>query len=337
MRTPTIPPIDPLRTLDRGMPNTGPPIALNEPPGASTVKKRSMPLLLAIPAQVRTDRATLTLLSGMAAGASFALMRSRPTLIGRGEDADVVIDDTAISRHHAHVYRAVTGHYIIEDLQSTNGTFVNGQRVQRVMLSSGFRVQLGPECVLRFAVVDETEETLQRRLYEGTIFDSLTGAYNRKYLFERLQSEVTRVQRSGEGLSVLMLDVDHFKAVNDNHGHAEGDRVLCEIAKIVRGVMRASDIFARYGGEEFAVLARTRDHGEALALAERVRRAVESGGFAPQSATAKVTVSIGVASISECAPRGDGRELVGIADRRLYGAKEAGRNQVCSEGFTFEV
>ena len=326
---------DAKRTMDRSMPMADRPIVSSEPPGAATVRKHSTPLALAKPAHARSDRATLTLLSGTAAGATFALMRSRPTLIGRGEDADVILDDNAISRHHAHIYRAPSGHYMIEDLRSVNGTFVNAQRVQRVILSTGFRVQLGPDCVLRFAIVDETEDALQRRLYETSIFDTLTGAHNRKYLFDRLQSEVARATRSGDGLSIVMIDIDHFKAVNDAHGHQAGDHVLTELAAAVRKVLRASDVFARYGGEELAILARTRDHGEAIALATRVRRAVEDATMVFEGTTLKVTVSVGVASLSECSPRGDSRELVGVADRRLYGAKEAGRNKICAEGFTF--
>lgn len=297
--------------------------------GADTVKKPALPLPLALPAQPRSDRATLTLLTGTAAGAAFGILRARETRIGRAEDADVHLDDPTISRYHARIVREAVSQYFLEDLGSTNGTFVNGQRVQRAMLYTGFRVQIGPEHVLRFALVDEAEELLQRRLYEGAITDPLTGAFNRKYLFERIESEVARARLHNEGLSLFMLDLDFFKRVNDNYGHEAGDRVLCALTACMRGVMRGSDLLARYGGEEFAVLARTHDSQEAAHLAERVRRAVEDAQIRAAPGAHPVTVSIGVSSLEE---HGDARALVSVADRRLYAAKAAGRNRVVAEG-----
>jgi len=313
------------------------PVAIRHVVGAATIRTPSAPLLVAIPAQARENRATLTLLTGRSAGATFAVQRARPTIIGRAEDADVVLDDSAISRHHARIVRTENGSYLIEDLASTNGTFVNGQTVSRVMLSTGFRVQVGPACVFRFAVVDEAEDSLQRSLYEGATTDSLTGAFNRRHLFDRLDSEVARAQQRGEGLAVLMLDLDRFKLVNDLYGHEAGDRVLRAVAACIRGAMRTSDFLARYGGEEFAVLARTRDPAEAVHLAVRVRRAVESAQIKGAPDGVATTVSIGVATLGECAGGGDARGLVALADRRLYGAKAAGRNKVCAEGYPFGI
>jgi pSer/pThr/pTyr-binding forkhead associated (FHA) protein len=112
-----------------------------------------------VPAEqpVRTDGATLTVLTGDAAGQSFELHQDRPTTLGRDPTADIVIDDPTVSRFHARITRSSTGHYMLEDIGSTYGTFVNDRRVQRVILGTGFRVQLGPEHVLRFALLDGGE------------------------------------------------------------------------------------------------------------------------------------------------------------------------------------
>src|SRR6185312_10057944 len=177
------------------------------------------------------DRPTLTVLAGTHAGAVHHLDRMRPTLLGRGDDCDLQVDDPAVSRHHARIARESSGGYAIVDLGSTNGTFVNAQKVARVSLSTGFRIQLGPETVLRFALVDETEDALQQSLYELSTRDPLTGLFNRKYFFERLGAEILRAKRTREGLGVVMLDIDHFKKVNDTLGHVVGDRVLRAVAR----------------------------------------------------------------------------------------------------------
>jgi diguanylate cyclase (GGDEF)-like protein len=277
------------------------------------------------------DRATLTVLAGPNAGASFGLHEEEEIVIGREESAGICLDDPSVSRRHARIVRDGEG-YAIEDLRSTNGTFVAASRVERAVLASGDRIQVGSNCVLRFAFVDETEESLQRRLYESSTRDALTGVFNRKCLFERLKAEVAHARRADEPLSLLMLDVDHFKKVNDLYGHAAGDHVLRSVAQCASNTVRAGDVFARYGGEEFATIARNAHLEEAIALAERLRRAVAAMRLEVGNGSIGVTVSIGVVALDECDPALDERELVTIADARLYGAKIQGRNRVCSLG-----
>ena len=197
---------------------------------------------------------TLTIIAGPYSGRSFAL-RSSHVVLGRGNNADIRFDDLTVSRAHAVIEVSQAG-FTVHDNQSSNGTFVGGARVTQSVLEPSARLQLGPHVVLRFSLTDHTEESLQRRLYEAATRDELTGAFNRKHLFERLESEVAYAWRHKSDVALIMLDLDHFKKVNDAHGHLVGDAVIHAVAEAVKGLTRTEDVFGRYGGEEFALVAR---------------------------------------------------------------------------------
>lgn len=163
--------------------------------------------------------------------------------------------------------------------------------------------------------------------------DTLTAVNNRRYFDQRLNEEIGHSQRSGEPLSCLLLDVDHFKRINDTHGHQVGDDVLREIAALCRFQLRRSDVLSRYGGEEFAALLVHTGMDKALEVAERMRSAIESHRFNESTGPAfHVTASIGVATLGPSADStvtdNDSDGLVGLADRALYEAKASGRNRV---------
>jgi len=171
------------------------------------------------------------------------------------------------------------------------------------------------------------------RLVRSGITDVLTGWNNRRYLQSRLLEELARAQRNDATLACLLIDVDHFKAVNDTHGHLVGDMVLREIADRVEGEVRASDVAARYGGEEFALLLPDTRAADATILAERIRRAVAVEPVALETGdTVPVTVSIGIASVRPARTAADlksiGEKLIAEADVQLYRAKTDGRNAV---------
>ena len=173
------------------------------------------------------------------------------------------------------------------------------------------------------------------RLKHIGLTDALTGMHNRRYFEQRLREEVDRALRKGYALSLLILDVDHFKHVNDAHGHLIGDVVLREVAEQVKEQLRLSDAMARYGGEEFAVLLVQTDKPTALAIAERIRTAVASQVVhLPDRKNLKVSLSIGVSTLQESLRGADidlkARELVSAADGALYTAKRTGRNRVIS-------
>ena len=165
------------------------------------------------------------------------------------------------------------------------------------------------------------------RLAQLAVTDGLTGLYNHRHLHERLSLEVERSQRSGLPLSLLMLDVDHFKQFNDTFGHPAGDEVLRQLARVLNDTRRANDVVARYGGEEFAVILVDTAKFTAAKVAERVRERIALHDFSDAAQKAgKISVSIGVATFPDDGTDAEG--LVRAADTALYAAKRAGRNRV---------
>jgi diguanylate cyclase (GGDEF)-like protein len=279
------------------------------------------------------DRATLTVLTGINAGQVYAI-DGTDHVLGRGTEADVWIEDGGVSRRHARITCRSDGRYFAEDLGSTNGTFVDGQRIQVCEIRPGARIQIGPHIALRFQISDDAEEELQRRLYESSIRDALTRLYNRKYFSERLTAEVAYSRRHRVKLAILMMDLDDFKTTNDTFGHLAGDMVLRLVAAQMQRLIRVEDLLARYGGEEFVILCRTTGKTEAARLAERIREAVASLDInVAADRPIRCTVSIGVAALPDL-PEGGPNEILALADARLYRAKAEGRNRVCSEGET---
>jgi two-component system, cell cycle response regulator len=290
------------------------------------------PTWAAVPRLASPDRrhALLLVLAGPQFGDVFPLAPGKEHVIGRREDADVSIRDDGISRRHAAIRVEGEG-AILRDLGSANGTFVDGVRVEEARLEDGSRVAIGGATTLKFAWADALEARWQMKLAESALQDPLTGLYNRRHFEERLSGELAAAQRHGRTVSLLLTDVDHFKAVNDVHGHLAGDEALKMLAFVLRGAVRKEDVLARYGGEEFVVIARETALSGGKALAERIRRAVERSRCAWQGHDLGLTVSIGVTvsvGLAEYVPGRTDRELVECADRALYLAKQAGRNQV---------
>jgi len=187
-----------------------------------------------------------------------------------------------------------------------------------VLLATTLALQTAMD-VMRISVLERDAAT-----------DALTGAFNRRYLDRRLIEEAAGARRYGLPLAVMLLDIDHFKQVNDRHGHQAGDQVLAAVAQRVAEQLRESDVLARYGGEEFLVIAPHTPLPGAAELAERVRRSIESGEFSlpnePAGRGIRVTASIGVASTGD--GRDDAEALVHAADENLLRAKREGRNRV---------
>jgi two-component system cell cycle response regulator len=239
------------------------------------------------------------------------------------------MEDAGASRAHARILLGENGRYFLEDLKSTNGTFVAGRRIDRVELASGDRIHIGPNIVVSFAVLDAQAERLAHQHYESSVRDPLTRAHNRRYLVERLASEIAYARRHVSRLALILFDLDHFKRVNDTKGHLAGDEVLRDVAALVSRMIRAEDVFARFGGEEFVILVRGISHLNVGRFAERLRAAVEQLAIAHDEAVLKVTISVGYASLDEFPDSERNPEtMMRIADERLYRAKTGGRNRV---------
>jgi two-component system cell cycle response regulator len=270
----------------------------------------------------------LLVLSGPQVGELHRLTPDLVTVIGRG-DADLRVRDDGVSRRHCSIQPRGRGALLL-DLGSANGTFIEGERVAEKLLSNDDRFQIGTSTTFKFSIADEMEAAVQRKLVEAALRDPLTGLYSRRHFQERFAAEVAVAHRHGRPLSLLLVDVDHFKGVNDRHGHLAGDEVLKTVARALTQGIRIEDILARFGGEEFVVLAREADATAAMALAERLRQLVEvastlweSGDEVPVGIS--VTVSIGVAQL---APDQNERDLFQNADGAAYEAKKQGRNRV---------
>jgi two-component system cell cycle response regulator len=272
------------------------------------------------------DRAVLIQMAGLGAGRVCGLDGPEVTF-GRAPTCTHPFDEASLSRVHARLVKE-GGAYAIVDAGSSNGVFVNDARVQRATLNDSDRVRLGSAVTLRFQLVDEQEEKALQRVYESSVKDGLTGVWNRKYLDERLRGEIAYATRHRSPLAVVIADIDLFKKVNDTYGHLAGDEVLKVTAATMRSALRTEDILARYGGEEFVVVARGVDLKTGVLLAERLRMTIERRPVTVDGHVISRTISAGVATLECCAGELTIGKIVGVADERLYRAKEGGRNRV---------
>jgi len=249
-------------------------------------------------------------------------------LVGRGAQSNITLHDEAVSLRHARITRRDASVYIQDD-GSRNGTYVNDERVETPrLLEDGDHVTIG-NTILKFSMVEELEEHALTQLFELTIRDPLTRAYNRRYLTTHLQSELAFSARRDLPLALLMVDIDHFKRINDTYGHGLGDVVLQLVAASIQRLLRPYDALCRYGGEEFVVVARDSSLRNAEILAERIRRHIEAMSFDVPDGRAHVTVSIGVVSWSPQAGADVGA-LIQAVDEALSEAQNDGRNRVRS-------
>jgi len=248
--------------------------------------------------------------------------------IGRDDDNTIVVELSTVSRHHARlVQKGSVCH--VEALGSTNGSFIDGDRVTRLReLGCGDLLKV---CGAVFKCIDggNIEALYHEEIYRLTIIDGLTQIPNKRHLVDFLERELARARRHVRPLHLAMVDIDHFKAVNDELGHVAGDTVLRGVAQLLEGDVRRDELAARFGGEEFAIVLPETGLEGAMAICERVREAVAGHTFIDADRPIRVTVSVGLAGVE---PEYDVERFIAAADRRLYRAKSSGRNRVvCSD------
>ncbi len=283
-----------------------------------------------LPPHTGRKRAWLTVIAGSEAGRVYPVEAGQ-IWIGRSPDADVVLPEKEVSRFHSLIVLHADGTATVRDCTSKNGTLLGSRTITETpaALRDGATLQVGGGVVLRFSFRDHLEEHFERKLYDSATRDDLTGAFNKRHFDERLRQELASAKRSGRPLSLVLLDIDDFKRVNDTHGHAAGDHVLREATTRLERELRESELLARYGGEEFVVLLRDTDLSLGLRVAERLRCALHSEPLTWEDQRIVLSASFGVA----CDP--DGRyndspeRLFQDADECLYRAKRAGKNRVC--------
>ena len=265
----------------------------------------------------------VVLLYGGSIGRKFDLPLGHST-IGRDPYASIVLEADSVSRTHARIEVTHTDSWIV-DLGSTNGTFVNDVAVERHKLVSGDLLKIG-DVIFKFLAGDNIEAAYHEEIYRMTISDGLTSVANVRYMNEFLDREFARSRRHGRDLSVLMVDIDHFKQVNDSLGHLTGDYVLRELAQLVHKRVRRDELFARYGGEEFVLVLPETDRQGAALYAEQLRQAIAAHEFVFDGARVPITVSIGIGEYDP--DMAHPIDVIRQADGNLYEAKRRGRNQV---------
>ncbi len=247
-------------------------------------------------------------------------------LVGRETDADLIINRSSVSRQHARLAKTPSNDWIVEDLGSTNGTFVNEERISRHGLVDGDQVRFG-DAIYKFLIGSNVESAYHEEIYRMTILDGLTNVHNKRYFLDFLERELASAHRHAHPLAVVMIDIDHFKRINDDRGHLCGDEALKEMCNRIRPRIRREDLFARYGGEEFAAVLNVTDLEGGVRFAESVRMLIEQTPFTFEDQRFNVTVSLGVAAMHND-PNMDVVTLIKRADENLYRAKEGGRNRV---------
>jgi diguanylate cyclase (GGDEF)-like protein len=286
----------------------------------------------------RERRPVLVSIRGELLAAPILLERDVVTL-GRALEADIRLNDSRVSRLHAQIeIETIEGSpsptFRIKDLGSTNGTLVNGQIVNEAIITHGDKILIGDQ-LFRFELLDEIDQEFQQQIHRLIGHDDLTGLLTSKSFFTELRREAARAEEQNQPFCVLMMDLDHFKHINDTYGHLVGSRTLQDVGIIIKAALRSGDVAARFGGEEFAAFLLDADYAQGVVAAERVRRAVESNVFTTRNPARldpvsefRITISIGVAAYPDDAK--DPIQLVELADSALYRAKRNGRNTICA-------
>ncbi len=254
-------------------------------------------------------------------------------VIGRAEERSshqehgaLWLQDDKVSSCHA-ILRANDGALRVRDCGSTNGTKLVGAEetnAREFDVAHGDTLKIGAT-LFKVLPVESPEAQTYSALGDQVYYDALTGARNRRYFYEELPRRIAQQTQTDGGLSLCVFDIDHFKSVNDTHGHDVGDAMLKAVANRLKARTRGADLFARFGGEEFALVLNGVSQEQAYAIAEQFRARIDAEVFACGAVELPISVSIGVAHLQE---QDTIETLFRRADQQLLAAKEAGRNCV---------
>jgi two-component system, cell cycle response regulator len=250
--------------------------------------------------------------------------------VGRDATSAIPLERDSVSRQHAELVRGSDSQWSVRDLGSTNGTFVNERPVdsgeEGEPLRNGDQLRFG-DVVFKYLSGGDVESLYHQEVYQLSVQDGLTGVHNKRYFMDFLERELASAHRHKNPLTLVMLDIDHFKQLNDERGHLCGDAVLKQLAQRISPRIRREDLFARYGGEEFAAILTITGLQGGVRFAENIRQMVARRPFTFEKEQLPVTISLGVTCV-ENEPTVDAEALIHRADQLLYEAKRAGRNRV---------
>jgi diguanylate cyclase (GGDEF)-like protein len=257
------------------------------------------------------------------------LLEKNKILLGREDTNDIAINDEKISKVHCEISIIKSSQGIeqifIKDLDSTNGTYINSAVINQSTLHAGDKIQIG-DTVLLLSYSDEVEKEYHAKLFNYAVRDTHTGLYNKRFIINELENISRIARRSGRAFSIIIIDIDDFKQINDLYGHNSGDDYLKSIAKLFTQSLREQDIAGRIGGDEFLIILPETTIDGAFQLAIRIRKNVEDFILHYLNFKIMTTISAGVCQYKNSIK--DVNELLDIADQALYEAKRSGKNNV---------
>ena len=277
--------------------------------------------------KARKTPACLVIIHGKALGQQF-LLTCQEIVIGRQIHCDIHINQEMVSRRHARVLRDGSGNFAIADLGSKNGTRVNDRELssgEAFPLRDGDLIRIG-DVIFKFLAEGSFENVFHAEMKNLASVDDLTKVYNKKSIMGSLEEGFKVAKIMGDPFSIIIFDIDDFKSINDQFGHAAGDYVLSEIPKALKGVTRQHDHIGRFGGDEFLIVLRNTSLPNACRIAERIKSKVEKRVFRHEDDKFHLTVSLGVASADSSTESAE--TLFKAADKANYNAKREGGNRV---------
>ncbi len=259
-------------------------------------------------------------------GRSWLLNKNKPEiLVGRASISDISVGQRSVSSTHCKLTMNDKNEVFIEDLNSTNGTSINNEKIdpqKSYMLKDQDQIKMG-NVIFKYVEEGGPEAFAHGR----NQMDDLTNIYNKAALISNGKEVFQRAKQLSSQLAVIVLDLDNFKVINDTYGHLAGDSLLKELASLIKNqVIRSEDFFARFGGEEFCILLCNKNKEEVSKIAERMRHIIEVHAFKHEQLTMSATVSIGVALLEPSTKTWE--EFFEKADKAVYASKRNGKNQV---------
>lgn len=257
------------------------------------------------------------------------LLEKNKVLLGRDNTNDIAVNDEKISKVHCEITIKKNSQDIerisLKDLASTNGTFVNGEAIEQVAIHAGDKIQIG-DTVMSLSYNDEIEKEYHAKLFNFAVRDNHTSLYNKRFILNELENISRIARRNGRPFSIIIIDIDDFKQINDFYGHLSGDEYLKKLAELFIQTLREQDIAGRIGGEEFLIILPETTIDGAFQLAVRIRKNVEDFVLPFLNFRIRTTISAGVCQFENSVRNVN--ELLDIADQALYEAKRSGKNNV---------